>query len=136
MLRELDESTQPTMTGLKAKANEKVREFGAVAKGRAEERLRELGSKASDQIDEQRERIATRVDGAAESPMEHADHANGLPHDVEERVAFGMESAAGYLHSRDAMELARDARGFLRRHPLRALIIGLIGGYLLVRMLR
>jgi len=145
--QEPDQSEVPAVNGFRAKASDKVREFGVAAKERAEgrlreigsttkeraeERLREIGDRASEEIEGKRARIANRVEVAAESLMEHAEHASGLKHEAEEHVAHGMEAAADYLHG----DMGQGHQGFLSRHPLRALLICAIAGFVLIRLLR
>ncbi len=149
------EPAEPTGIGLKAKASEKVRELGGAARERAQQTVREVGSKARErtqervrevggrarervnvQLEDGRERIATRIETAAESLKHQAEHANRLQQEAEIRVAHGMEAAAGYLHNRHSEEVAGDPQGAIRRHPVRSLLIALLAGYLLVRILR
>ena len=138
MANEQDESRESGSNGLKARAGEKVREIGVVAKERAEERVREISDKARghahEQLENQRERMASRIDDAATNLLQHAEHGNRLQQEAELRMAHGMEAAAGYLHGRQTSEVVGDIGGFVRRHPLRALIMAMVAGYLLGRL--
>jgi hypothetical protein len=128
-------------------AEERAREIGAAAEVRAreigaaaEERAREAGSKARERVEEEiesrRERIAGRIESAAVALEAQAGQSAGLQRVAGRRVARGMESAAGYLHSHHTDEVARDVEGFFRGHRLRTMIIALAGAFLLLRLLR
>lgn len=124
---------------LKSKATGKAREIGIVAKGRAEERLRDISEKAREraqkQVDEQRERIASRMDDAVSTLKQHSDDGNQLRRQAEQRLAQGMESAAGYLHSHQTSEVAGDIGTYVRQHPIQSVVLALIIGYLLGKIL-
>jgi len=124
---------------LKAKATEKVREIKEAARGQASEKVRQITDKAreraSEQVEGQRERIASRVDQAASSLMHHAESGENLRYEAERRVAHGLESAAGYLHSHQANEVAGDVNGYVHQHPLRSIVIAAVIGFLLGKLL-
>jgi ElaB/YqjD/DUF883 family membrane-anchored ribosome-binding protein len=134
-----DEQGNGNGGGLKTRAGEKVREIGEAARGQAGERVRKLTDKAreraQEQVEGQRERIASRVEEAASGLLHHAEAGDNLRFEAERRVAQGLESAAGYLHSHQTNEVAGDVVGFVRRHPLRSLIMAGIIGYLLGKLL-
>jgi ElaB/YqjD/DUF883 family membrane-anchored ribosome-binding protein len=125
--------------GLKDRASEKVREIGGAARGQAEQRVKELTGKAreraQEQVEAQRERIASRVEGAASGLLQHAEEGENLRYEAERRVAHGLESAAGYLHSHQTTEVAGDVGTYVREHPVRSLIMAAIIGYLLAKIL-
>jgi ElaB/YqjD/DUF883 family membrane-anchored ribosome-binding protein len=138
-MEETNGAEQSNGHGLKLKASEKVREIRAAAQGQAGERVRHLTGKAreraQEQVEGQRERIASRVEGAATSLKQHAEEGDNLRFEAERRVALGLESAAGYLHSHQTTEVAGDAVGYVRQHPMRSVIIAAIIGYLLGKLL-
>jgi hypothetical protein len=125
--------------GLAAKATEKAREIGVTAKERASERVRIISHKArdtaSEQLEHQRERVASGIDSAAGSLIEHAEQANRLQREAEVRMAHSMEAAAGYLHNHPSEEVARDMREIVRRRPMISVLVALLAGYLLARLL-
>jgi ElaB/YqjD/DUF883 family membrane-anchored ribosome-binding protein len=125
--------------GLKTKATEKVREISEAARGQAGERVRNLTEKAREraqlQVEGQRERIASRVEEAASSLKQHAEDGDNLRFEAERRVALGLESAAGYLHSHETTAVAGDAVGYVRQHPFRSMILAAVIGYLLGKLL-
>jgi hypothetical protein len=122
--------------GLKARAAEKIQEFRSSAQERAQEVGTLARHRAEEQLESQRERIASSMEEAAEGLMRHAEHAAGLQHDAEARVAHGMGTAAGYLHTHRSGQVTRDLQGLVRSHPVPSLLVALIAGYLLLRLLR
>jgi ElaB/YqjD/DUF883 family membrane-anchored ribosome-binding protein len=126
-------------SGLKTRASAKVREISEVARDQASEKVRHLTEKAREraqvQVEGQRERIASRVEEAASSLKQHAEDGDNLRFEAERRVAMGLESAAGYLHSHQTAAVAGDAVGYVRQHPFRSMIIAAVIGYLLGKLL-
>ena len=125
--------------GLKARAGGKVREISEAARSQAAERARKLAEtareRAQQQVEGQRERIASRVEEAASGLLHHAEDGDNLRFEAERRVAHGLESAAGYLHSHPTNEVAGDVAGYVRQHPVRSLILAAVIGYLLGKLL-
>jgi hypothetical protein len=125
--------------GIAAKATEKARGLGVAAKERASERVRVFSHRARDrateQLDQQRERVASTMNSAAGSLIEHAEQANRLQREAEVRMAHSMEAAAGYLHDHPSEEVARDIREIVRRRPMLSVLVALLAGYFLSRLL-
>jgi len=136
-----DSGTQETNNGggLKTKATEKVREISEAARGQAGERVRNLTGKARERaqetVEERRERLASRVEEAASGLLQHAEEGENLRYEAERRVAHGLESAAGYLHSHQTAEVAGDVGVYVRQHPVRSMIMAAVIGYLLAKIL-
>jgi ElaB/YqjD/DUF883 family membrane-anchored ribosome-binding protein len=124
--------------GLKERASDKVREISEVARGQAGERVRGLTAKAREraqqQAEDQRERIATRVEGAASGLLQHAEEGDNLRFQAERRLGHSLESAAGYLHSHPTDQVAGDALSYVRQHPFRSMVMAAIIGYLLGKL--
>jgi preprotein translocase subunit SecF len=131
-----DESQEAETNGVGAK----VREISAAAKERAQGQVKELSAKARDKaqerVEEQRERIASRMENVAADLKQHAEQTNRLQQEAERRVATGMATAASYLHSHRSDEVAEDVGSLIRRHPILAVVIALLAGYLLARLFR
>jgi ElaB/YqjD/DUF883 family membrane-anchored ribosome-binding protein len=136
---QIDEQIAGNGDGLKARATEKARELSEAARSQAGERVRKLTAsareRAQEQVEGQRERIASRVEDAATSLMHHAEEGDNLRFMAERRVAHGLESAAGYLHSHQTDEVAGDVASYVRQHPVRSLIVAVVIGYLLGKLL-
>jgi ElaB/YqjD/DUF883 family membrane-anchored ribosome-binding protein len=126
-------------SGMKNRAEEKVRELSEAARGQAGERVRHLTGKARERAQEraeqQRERLASRVEEAASGLLHHAEEGDNLRFQAERRVAHGLEGAAGYLHSHHTDEMAGDVVGYIRQHPVRSAIMAGIIGFLLGKLL-
>jgi ElaB/YqjD/DUF883 family membrane-anchored ribosome-binding protein len=124
--------------GLKNRAGEKVREISETARGQAGEKVRQITDKAreraQEQVEGQRERIASRVEDAASSLKQHAEEGDNLRFQAERRVAYGLENAAGYLHSHQTNEVAGDVATQVQQHPMRTLIMAVVLGFLLGKL--
>jgi ElaB/YqjD/DUF883 family membrane-anchored ribosome-binding protein len=120
-------------------AGDKVREISDAARSQASERVHALSEKARQQAGErvevERERLATRVDAAASNLRQHAEAGDNLRYQAERRVAEGLGSAAGYLHSHQTGEVADDLASQVRAHPIRSIILAALIGYLLGKLL-
>jgi ElaB/YqjD/DUF883 family membrane-anchored ribosome-binding protein len=125
--------------GLKTKATEKAREISKAARGQAEQRVKVLTEKARERaqetVEERRERLASRVEETAAGLLQHAEEGENLRYEAERRVGRGLESAAGYLHSHQTTEVAGDVGVYVHEHPVRAMIMAAIIGYLLAKIL-
>jgi ElaB/YqjD/DUF883 family membrane-anchored ribosome-binding protein len=136
-----DGETQETSNGngLKGQATAKVREISEAAREQAEQRVRNLTEKARERaqetVEQRRERLASRVEEAASGLLHHAEEGENLRYEAERRVGRGLESAAGYLHSHQTAEVAGDVGVYVREHPVRAMIMAAIIGYLLAKIL-
>ena len=119
-------------------AGDKVREISEAARSQASERVHDLSEKARQQarerVEVERQRLASRVDEAASNLRSHASEGDNLRYQAERRVAEGLGSAAGYLHSHQTGEVADDLASQVRAHPIRSLIIAALIGYLLGKL--
>jgi hypothetical protein len=88
-----------------------------------------------EQIEAGRERAAATIGQAAGTIRERTEPLNGLPHDAGIRVADNLESAAIYLQQHETREVGNDAVRFAKQHPVQAALIGLIGLFLLKKIL-
>ncbi|HXH21791.1 MAG TPA: hypothetical protein VNN10_07160 [Dehalococcoidia bacterium] len=111
---------------------EKADEFA----GRAREMASEYAEMAQAQVEVGKDQAASSMETAAQKLRERTMAQGGLGSQAGEKVAEGMESAAGYLREHSTGEIWDDVERYVRAHPMQALAGAAFAGFLLGRMLR
>ncbi len=80
-----------------------------------------------------RQRVAGALEQTAERLSGRADAMNGKLSRVADNAASAIDSAAKYLRTSDATDMAADLRRLAKRHPGKAVIAAMALGYALGR---
>jgi len=100
---------------------------------KAKETVSSISSKAQEQAEKGREGAATGLDSAAD--IIRSDSMPLHP-EVSQKVAEGVDTAAGYLHEHSTDEMLADVERYVREHPTQSLAGAVFAGFLLGRALR
>ena len=111
---------------------ERAQEMG----DQARERMSEGMDRAQQGMDQGRERAAEGTERAATQLRERASEQGGTVGKVGERVAGGMESAAGMLREGDTNAMMDEVESYVRQHPMQSVAAAIGAGFLVGRMLR
>jgi len=98
-------------------------------------RANEQGARGMSKLGDQLERAADFVNTNVGQSVEKAE-IPVLRREHVEKVAGGIRDAAGYLRDADPATLIEDVDTAIRRHPYRAMFIGLGLGYVVGRLMR
>lgn len=118
----------------KTTAENKIRQITDNARAQTEARVQQIGGMAQTRIDDQRTRAATRIGEAASMIRERGQNAGPLGV-AGEQVALRMDVAAVYLQERQSSEIADDMQSQIRAHPIRAVLMAAVLGFLIGRLL-
>ncbi|HET9200042.1 MAG TPA: DUF883 C-terminal domain-containing protein [Dehalococcoidia bacterium] len=101
---------------------------------KAKEKAKEVGRQAQAKADEGINQAAGGLETAADKIREKTP-SEGVVGDASEKVASGVESAAGYLRDKDSAQIFEDVEKYAREHPMQALGAALVAGFVIGRIL-
>lgn len=114
---------------------DKAKELAADVGREVLQRANAQGQRGMNAVGEKLERAANYVGANVGAAVADAEMP-GVRREHVDAVADGLHSAARYLRSSDPSSLLVDVDGAIRRHPYRAMAIGLGVGYLVGRWMR
>lgn len=128
------------MSDADAKSNEraipdKARDLAGDMGREVLQRANAQGQRGMQAVGERLERAANFVGANVGAAVAESD-VPGVTREHVDAVADGLHSAAHYLRNSDPSSLVADVDGAIRRHPYRAMAIGLGVGYLVGRWMR
>ena len=97
--------------------------------------MNENTTKVAEKIQERAHGGAEKAATLAESTASALRDRGATAADVSDTVAQKLESAAEYMHSADGAAVKTDVTDFIKKHPREALVVGVVGGFLLSRLL-
>lgn len=114
---------------------ERARELAGDVGREVLERANAQGQRGMRAMGESLERAANYVGANVGAAVADAE-VPGVRREHVDAVADGLHSASRYLREKDPSSLVSDVDGAIRRHPYRAMAIGLGVGYLVGRWMR
>jgi pyruvoyl-dependent arginine decarboxylase (PvlArgDC) len=105
---------------------------GVFAMNETKEQAEQTTATIQKQIDDGTSKVGDIAEKAAHVVRDRTSMAD----DAAETLASKLDSASTYLHDADTDTLKNDVTSFIKKHPVMATAAGLVGGFLVLRMLK
>jgi hypothetical protein len=92
-------------------------------------------TKVAEKIQERAHEGAEKAASLAETAASTLRDRGTAAADVSDTVAQKLEGASEYIRSADGAAVKNDVTDFIKKHPREALVAGVVGGFLLSRLL-
>jgi len=114
-------------------SSDMTRDYGESSQEKSSSDLRQ---KAGQQAEAGIDKAAATADRAANQLREKAAQQGGKTGEIGTKVADKLESTSDYLEQHNTEEILDDVERYVKEHPMQAVGVAALGGFVLARILR